>query len=105
MENIIQPVAVLGGLGLTFGILLSIASNAFAVKIDPLVGGVLDALPGVNCGACGFPGCEGLANAIVDGKAPVTACPVGGQAGANNVAEKMGLKAGNLEHKGAGVLC
>lgn len=105
MENIIQPVAVLGGLGLTFGVLLSIASNAFAVKIDPLIGSVLDALPGVNCGACGYPGCEGLANAIVDGKAPVTACPVGGQEVANNVAEVMGLNAGNLERNVAVVLC
>ncbi len=105
MENIILPVAVLGGLGLTFGVLLSIASNAFAVTIDPLVGAVLDALPGVNCGACGFPGCEGLANAIVAGKAPVTACPVGGQKVANKVADVMGLNAGNLERKVAVVLC
>lgn len=105
MENIINPVLVLGGLGLVFGVLLSIASKAFAVEIDPLVGGVLDALPGVNCGACGFPGCEGLANAIAEGKAPVTACPVGGQKVANNIAEVMGLNAGNLERKVAVVLC
>lgn len=105
MENMIYPITVLGGLGLTFGVLLSIASNAFAVEIDPLVGAVLDALPGVNCGACGFPGCEGLANSIVDGKAPVTACPVGGQEVADKVANAMGLNAVNVDRKVAVVLC
>ncbi|HLR21986.1 MAG TPA: RnfABCDGE type electron transport complex subunit B [Tissierellaceae bacterium] len=105
MENIVQPILVLGGLGLLFGVLLSIASKAFAVEIDPKIGDVLEALPGANCGACGFPGCEGLATAIAAGDAPVNACPIGGQDTADNIADIMGLDAGNVERNVAVVLC
>ncbi|MBS4022797.1 MAG: hypothetical protein KGZ79_10340 [Dethiobacter sp.] len=41
-------------------------------------------LPGANCGACGYPGCEGFALAVVNGAAPAEGCPVGGA----EVAEK-----------------
>lgn len=105
MTNIIYPVIVLGGLGLLFGVLLSIASKAFAVKVDPKIGAVLDALPGANCGACGFPGCEGLATAIAEGNAPVNSCPIGGQEVADNVAAIMGLNSANVERNVAVVLC
>ncbi len=105
MTNIIYPILVLGGLGLLFGVLLSIASKAFAVKVDPKIGEVLDALPGANCGACGFPGCEGLATAIAEGRAPVNSCPIGGQKVADKVAEIMGLNAANVERNVAVVLC
>lgn len=105
MTNIINSILLLGGMGLLFGILLSIASNVFAVELDPKVEAMLNALPGANCGACGFPGCEGLANAINDGRAPVTACPIGGQKVANNLAEIIGVNAGNVERNVAVVLC
>lgn len=105
MESIISPIIVLGGLGLLFGILLSIASNVFAVKIDPKVGGLLEALPGANCGACGFPGCEGLAVAIAEGNAAINACPIGGQETADNISSIMGLDAANFERNVAVVLC
>ncbi len=41
---------------------------------------VREALPGNNCGGCGYPGCDGLPPAITKGEAPVNACPVGGEA-------------------------
>ncbi|WP_353096654.1 RnfABCDGE type electron transport complex subunit B [Tissierella praeacuta] len=105
MIEILNPVLVLGGLGLAFGILLSIASNVFAVKVDPKVEQVRSVLPGANCGACGFPGCDGLANAIADGKAPVNACNVGGKPVAEKIADIMGVNATNVEKKVATVLC
>lgn len=105
MEILIKPVLVTGGLGLLFGVLLSIASKVFAVEIDPKIGAVLDALPGANCGACGHPSCEGLAEAIATGNAPVNSCPIGGQKVADNVADIMGLQASNVERKVAVVLC
>ena len=36
---------------------------------------IVDALPGNNCGGCGYAGCSGLATAIVAGEAEVNACP------------------------------
>lgn len=105
MTSIVYPVVVLGSLGLFFGVILSVASKVFEVKIDPKISEVLDALPGANCGACGYPGCEGLATAIAEGKAPVNSCPIGGQKVADKVAGIMGLNSANVERKVATVLC
>ena len=51
------------------------------MEVDEREVQVREALPGNNCGGCGFPGCDGLAAAIAKGEAPVNACPVGGAAG------------------------
>ena len=64
---------------LVFAILLGVAAKVFAVEVDERVPLVRECLPGANCGGCGFPGCDGLAAAIVEGRAPVNGCPVGGR--------------------------
>ena len=56
------------------------AGKKFAVETDEREVAVREALPGNNCGGCGYPGCDGLAAAIAKGEAPVNACPVGGEA-------------------------
>lgn len=55
------------GLGLGFG--LAIASKYLHVDIDTRIEDIIKILPNANCGACGFPGCAGYAEAIVEGKA------------------------------------
>lgn len=105
MIEILSPIGILGGLGALFGIILSLASKAFKVDIDPKIEAVREVLPGANCGACGFPGCDGLAKAIVNGESPVTACSVGGQAVADAVANVIGVEAGETEKYVATVLC
>ncbi|PMQ02091.1 MAG: electron transporter RnfB [Dictyoglomus sp. NZ13-RE01] len=92
MNVVVLSMIVLGGIGLIFGSSLAYAGKKFAVKVDPRVEEVLKVLPGSNCGACGYPGCEGLANAIVEGKAPVTGCVAGGEKVAKAVARIMGIK-------------
>ena len=67
---------VLGALGLIFGLVLTGTSKVFAVPSDPKRDAVREALPGANCGGCGYPGCDGCADAIASGKAPADACPV-----------------------------
>jgi len=74
MQIILAATLLLGGLGLVFGLVLGYASKKFAVKIDPKIEEVFKALPGANCGACGFTGCMELARAIVEGKAKASAC-------------------------------
>ena len=59
-------ILTLFGLGLAASIILAVASRVFFVKEDPRVEAVLEALPGANCGGCGFAGCEGYANAVVN---------------------------------------
>lgn len=103
--SILSSVLVLGSLGLIFGAILAYASKKFAVEIDSRVEGILQVLPGANCGGCGFPGCGGLANAIVEGKAPINACPVGGSDCSVKIGNIMGLVAEEGERKVAKVIC
>lgn len=103
--DIMYPVLVLGGLGFLFAILLSVATKVFAVEVDPKEEAILSALPGANCGGCGFPGCGGLAKAIANGEAPVNACSVGGAESAEKIAAIMGTNAGSTEKQVAVVLC
>ena len=77
---IITATVVVAAVGLFIGIFLSIAGKKFAVETDEREVAVREALPGNNCGGCGYPGCDGLAAAIAKGEAPVNACPVGGEA-------------------------
>src|SRR5574344_1031274 len=80
-------------LALVLGFLLSVFKKVFHVDADPTESRVRAALPGVNCGACGYPGCDGLAGAIARGEAPVNACTVGGAATAKAVGKIMGVEA------------
>jgi len=95
MTTIILSAVSLGVMGLLFGAGLAYASKKFAVEIDPRVVAVREAVPGANCGACGFTGCDGFSAAVVRGEAPVNGCPVGGEDTATKIAEIMGLDAGN----------
>lgn len=105
MVDILSPVITLGGLGAVFGVGLSLASKAFAVEIDPKVDKIRELLPGANCGACGYPGCDGLAEAIAAGEAPVTACSVGGKPVADKIADSLGVNAGEMTKMVAKVKC
>lgn len=89
--GIIKALLIVGGTGCIIGILLGIASKVFAVKIDERVEKIREMLPGNNCGACGFPGCDGLAEAIANESAPADGCPVGGPETASNIADFMGV--------------
>lgn len=91
--EIVYAALVLGGLGLLFGVLLTAASKVFSVPSNPVKDAVREALPGANCGGCGYPGCDGCADAIAAGKAPATACPVGGSSAAKKIAEILGIDA------------
>lgn len=82
----------MGGLGAAAALLLGVASRAFYVKEDPLIGEVENALPGANCGGCGFPGCRAAAEAIVAGKADAGVCVAGGFDTAVAVGAVMGVK-------------
>lgn len=67
MTTVIAAVLLLTGLGVLFGIGLAVASRKLAVETDPRVDEIEELLPGANCGACGYPGCRGLAEAIAGG--------------------------------------
>ena len=82
MDFILIAVIVLGAIGLIAAIVLFAASKKFAVYEDPRIAQVGELLPGANCGGCGFPGCSGMADALVKGADAGSLdglmCPVGG---------------------------
>ena len=105
MELLLGAAITLGILGMVFGIGLAIASDKFAVKVDPRIDSINEVLPGANCGACGQPGCSGFAQAVVEGKAPVSGCTVGQASVAKLVASIMGVKLENRERVVSVVMC
>ena len=70
------PVLTLSGLGVVFGAGLAIAARKFCVAVDPRLEKIYAKLPGANCGACGMPGCMGLAEALIQGTCTVERCAV-----------------------------
>lgn len=84
-------------IGAVSGALLAFASEKFKVPVDPKVEEILSLLPRANCGACGYPSCRALAEAIVSGKVDPTSCKVGGESTAKAIADKIG--AGKCEIK------
>lgn len=102
---IIVSCLVVGIVGLICGLGLGVASEKFKVEVDEKEVAVRNALPGNNCGACGFPGCDGCAHAIATGQAPVNQCPVGGKPVAEKIGAIMGVEAGEAEKFVALVRC
>lgn len=106
MLEILLPVAFVSGLGIFCGVGLVIVSYFFAVEDDPIVGNLLEILPGVNCGACGYSGCSGYANGLASGNEKnCSLCSPGGKAVAGKISAMLGLSAGSSESLCAQVLC
>jgi formate dehydrogenase (NADP+) beta subunit len=87
----LTAMVVIGGIGFASSIILGIASKVFYVEVDPIVQAVTEALPGANCGACGFAGCSSCAKAIAKGKASPDACMAGGADAAVAIAQILGV--------------
>jgi RnfABCDGE-type electron transport complex B subunit len=96
MQIIIATLVISLVLAVVLGFLLGIFKKLFSMDVDPTVERVRSVLPGANCGACGYPGCDGLAEAIASGSAPVNACPVGGEAVSSAVGQIMGVEASSV---------
>lgn len=105
VTGILTATAVVGVVGIFVGLFLGAAGIKFRVEVDEKEEAVLAALPGNNCGGCGYAGCSGLAAAIAKGEAPVNACPVGGAPVGEKIAAIMGVEAGASERKVAFVAC
>jgi len=104
MEFII-PILTMAALGFLFALGLAIAYQKLKVQEDPKVVRISEILPQANCGACGFSGCRAYAEAVVKGEAPPNGCPVGGQEVARQVAEILGVQAGEMTKKVARIHC
>ena len=93
---------IIGGVAAVF---LAIASKVFYVEVDPRIEAVEDALPGANCGGCGYTGCSACAEAMVAGLASTSVCVAGGADTWGKVAEAMGAEVSFMEPKVAKHYC
>ncbi len=103
---ILIPVALLVGIALICAVLLTASSVFFGVEENEKVAEVRDCLPGANCGACGYSGCDGYAKALGEGETTVTnLCVPGGDSTSRAIADVLGLEAADVKEKVAYVAC
>lgn len=106
---IITTLAIAAGTMLVMAVILSFvlgwANKKFKVEVDPKIEAVIEILPAVNCGGCGYLGCSDYAVAIVTDNDPVNKCTIGGEACAKGLARIMGVEVGEMVKVFAVVHC
>jgi Na+-translocating ferredoxin:NAD+ oxidoreductase RNF subunit RnfB len=94
----IYAVISLSAIGAAAAVILYFVAQKFKVIEDPRIDAVEEAVPGANCGGCGYAGCRAFAEGIVkSGSLEGFNCPVGGNDTMSAVAKIMGLEAEEKE--------
>lgn len=91
MKEIVVSVLALGVTGFLFSLFLALVSRKLKVEEDPRVEKVVDILPGINCGACGFSGCRVFAEAVVRKCNIFSGCLPGGYEVNTKIADILGI--------------
>ena len=102
---ILTAFLIVSGVALVLGVLLALVSHFFAVEEDQKVKEIRACLPGVNCGACGYKGCDDYAAAVAEGKAKPNLCVPGAEATANELGAILGIEVEAPEDMVAYVHC
>jgi Na+-translocating ferredoxin:NAD+ oxidoreductase RNF subunit RnfB len=105
VNAILIATLVIGVVGILVGIALVYIGNKFHVEVDEREAAVREVLPGNNCGACGYAGCDAMAAAIISGDASPSGCPVGGAPVTAKINEIMGTSTEAAARKVAVVRC
>ena len=106
MNGILIAVSALGAIGAVCALLLVVASKYMSVPENEKFPAIRACLPGANCGACGYAGCDGYANALAEGTETRTnLCVPGASGAAKAVAEVMGVTAEDVVKQVAYVHC
>lgn len=105
MNSVLFAIIIVGVIGVIAGIGLAICSVLMEVKKDEKIEKIREALPGANCGACGYSGCDGYAEAVAKGEAEPNLCAPGGEASAKSIGEILGTDVANVVKKKAVVVC
>lgn len=105
MTEILIAALVVGAIGALCAIVLVVASKFFAVKENETVTKLRECLPGANCGACGYAGCDGYAKALAEQDEKTNLCIPGGKAAATQIAEVLGVEAEEVVEQVAVIHC
>ena len=104
MEILIAFLVMLG-IALVAGLLLLVFSKLFAVEKNPVEKAVRECLPGINCGACGFKGCDDYAAALAEGGVKPSLCIPGSKMVAEQISAILGVEADEVADFVAYVSC
>lgn len=92
LPDILIALGVVGGISLILGILLALFIKLFGIEEDERAKNIRACLPGINCGACGFKGCDDYAAALAEGKAKPNLCVPGAEDTANAIGDLLGIE-------------
>ena len=103
---ILIPVLILLAIAVICAVLLTLADHYFGVPVDKKEAEVRDCLPGANCGACGYTGCDAYAKSLASGECDnPSLCVPGGDTSAKNIGAILGLEAEDVVEQVAYVAC
>jgi len=106
MPDVLTAIISVTALGLVCAVLLTLASKLMAVQVDERLALIRECLPGANCGACGFTGCDGYASALLSSNAEANLCTPGGNAVSKQLSSILGAEnTGNVIARTAIVHC
>jgi len=105
MSPILTAVISVTAIGAICGILLTVASKVMYVYEDPRVSQLRDILPGANCGACGYAGCDGYAAALTQGGVETNLCVPGADTVSYNISQILGSEYKDVIEQVAAVRC
>lgn len=105
MDTIFIAVFSVTVIGASCAAMLCVAAKVMHVKVDERLALLQEALPGVNCGACGYPGCSAYAEALLSSDAKSNLCTPGGAEVVAKVSAILGIEAESVEKKIAVVRC
>ena len=92
MNEIYYAIIAVSVIGVICAVLLAVASKVMAVKEDERFPAIRACLPGANCGACGYAGCDGYAKALVeDENVKTNLCIPGADAVSRQLSELLGV--------------
>ena len=100
LTPILIAIGVVTAIGLLCAVILAVASKIFEVKTNPKTTQIRACLPGANCGACGYAGCDGYANALAEElETSTTLCTPGAAKVAADIADILGVAASEVTKK------
>ncbi|MCL2284867.1 MAG: RnfABCDGE type electron transport complex subunit B [Firmicutes bacterium] len=106
MHTVLIAVLLITVIGIVCAAILSIASKIMYVAVDERVTKINAALPGTNCGACGFPGCAGYASALIENsETKSNLCTPGGADVVAQISAVLGIESEAVASKVAVILC
>lgn len=92
LNSVLPAGLIMLGLGSGFALALLIASEKLKVEVDPKIEQIQEALPSLDCGACGFAGCGSYAKAVLNDPELIGKCAPGGPDTSGKIAEVLNLQ-------------